>query len=163
VTRPGSDELQPRDVEILRTLVRVRYLFSREIIRTFFTCARVARRRIEKLSDRDLIRPHAKGLPAGSYRAWRITTDGVEALENARPDEPIPDGFVERVADGSLFQYEHHQGLARIYCDLVAPDWKAAQEPHAAGRTRRWSHELRRRADRIRWRAMATWSSPSRC
>jgi hypothetical protein len=145
--------LHPRDIEILRTLVRVRYLFTREIIRTFFTCPRVARRRIEKLSDRDLIRPHAKGLPAGSYRAWRITIDGVEALENACPDEPIPDGFVERVADGSLFQCEHHQGLARIYCDLVAPDWNQLKEPHVAARTRRWSHELRRRADRMRWRS----------
>ncbi len=60
---PSPARLEMRDLEILRALLRVRYLTTRQINGAFFSCPRVGRRRIHRLSDYDLIRPHAKGLP----------------------------------------------------------------------------------------------------
>ena len=55
-----STKLELRDLEILRALLRVRSLTGRQLNAAFFTCPRVGRRRIHRLSEYDLIRPHAK-------------------------------------------------------------------------------------------------------
>ena len=47
--------LELRDQEILRALLRVRYLTTRQLGGAFFSCPRVARRRIHRLSEYDLI------------------------------------------------------------------------------------------------------------
>src|SRR5215475_13826852 len=101
-------KLETRDVEILRALLRVRYLTSRQLNAAFFSCPRVGRRRIQRLSEHDLIRPHTKGLPPElRYTAWRLTARGLDAVVHEFPDEPVPDGLLDRVASGSL-HYAHH-------------------------------------------------------
>ena len=53
--------LELRDLEILRALVRVRYLTTRQLHGPFFGHLRVLRRRMQALSERGLIRRHERG------------------------------------------------------------------------------------------------------
>ncbi len=62
----AANKLELRDLEILRALLRVRYLTTRQIVGAFFSCPRVGRRRVHRLSEYDLIRPHAKACPKRS-------------------------------------------------------------------------------------------------
>src|SRR5690242_6614760 len=118
-----SYDLESRDFEILRTLLRCRFLTSREINGAFFPCPKVGRRRLHKLSDRDYIKPHSKGLPPrSSYSAWRLTSKGLQAAERNFPDDPFPDGLIERLSDQSLYNLEHREAISRIYLKLVAPE-----------------------------------------
>jgi hypothetical protein len=146
-------ELELRDQEVLRTLCRVQFLTTREIGGAFFASARVARRRLHKLSEWDYIKPHTKGIPPRScYSAWRLTTRGVEAVETAFPNERIPDGLVERLSEQSLYNLEHREAIARIYLDLITKGYPSEAEgtPHATCRKR--AAELRARAELIEWR-----------
>ena len=54
------DYLQRRDLEILRTLGRTRYLTTKEIVAGFFATPQVGRRRVRRLSALDLIAAHRK-------------------------------------------------------------------------------------------------------
>jgi len=140
-----------RDLEILRALLRVRYLTTRQINGAFFSCPRVGRRRSHRLSDYDLIRPHAKGLPAVlRYTAWRLTSRGLDEVASAFPDEPIPEGLVDRVTAGSLHHALHREALADLYLHLVVPD-RAKLSERDLGAHRRWAAEMRNRAGRITW------------
>jgi Replication-relaxation len=144
-------KLEPRDHEILRALLRVRYLTTRQIGGAFFSCPRVARRRIHRLSEYDLIRPHTKGMPdALRYTAWRLTRRGLDALAHAFPDEPVPDGLIDRVASGSLHHALHREALADLYLGLVVPDRAGFANGDLSGH-RRWVAEMRRRADALTW------------
>jgi hypothetical protein len=119
----AQSEIQPRDIELLRTLARLRYVTSREINRTFFSHDRPARRRLEKLSARDYIAPHSKGLaPRCSYSAWRLTARGLSVVERHYPLEPVPDGLVERLMEASLQDLEHREALSRVYLELIGGD-----------------------------------------
>ncbi len=55
------DCLQRRDLEILRTLARLRYMTTKEIVTGFFATPTVGRRRIRRLSGLDLIASHREG------------------------------------------------------------------------------------------------------
>src|SRR5215470_9586912 len=48
--RMMADYLQRRDLEILRTLARLRYMTTKEIVAGFFATPTVGRRRIRRLS-----------------------------------------------------------------------------------------------------------------
>ena len=112
--------IQPRDLEVLRTLVRLRYVTSRDLIHAFFPAPEIGRRRLRILSASDYIRSHNKGLPPRSpYCAWRITSRGIDLVARELPHEHIPDGLAERVAEGSLYNLEHHEAICRVYFDLV--------------------------------------------
>jgi hypothetical protein len=146
---PRSLEL--RDQEILRTLLRVRYLTTRQIKGAFFSCPRVGRRRIHRLSDFDLIRPHTKGLPAAfRYTAWRLTSRGLDEVARAFPDEPIPDWLIDRVSAGSLHHAAHREALAELYLHLVVPSRTGLPE-RDLGAHRRWAANMRNRAGSITW------------
>jgi hypothetical protein len=143
--------LELRDQEILRALLRVRYLTTRQLGGAFFSCPRVARRRIHRLSEYDLLRPHMKGLPEVlRYRAWRLTPRGLDAVTHAFPDEPVPDGLIDRVATGSLHHPHHREALADLYLGLVVPARAQLSETDRAGH-RRWAAEMRSRADAVTW------------
>ncbi len=143
--------LELRDLEILRALLRVRYLTTRQINAFFFSCPRIGRRRIQRLSELDLIRPHTKGMPeALHYSAWRLTSRGVDEVARAFPDEPVRDGLVDRVASGSLHHALHREALAELYLHLVVPQLASTAE-RDLGAHRRWGAELRRRASAISW------------
>jgi hypothetical protein len=143
--------LELRDVEILRALLRVRYLTTRQINNAFFSCPRVGRRRIHRLSDLDLIRPHTKGLPAAlHYTAWRLTSRGLDELSRALPDELVPDGLVDRVTAGSLHHALHREALAELYLHLIVPS-RASLPERDLGAHRRWAADLRNRAGSITW------------
>jgi hypothetical protein len=115
------DSLQRRDLEILRTVGRLRYVTTREIAATFFATADLGRRRLRHLSQLDLIATHRKGVPDRlSFQAWRLTTRGLDVVAEAFPEEPFPDGLVERLADGSLYNLEHRGALNQLYLALVA-------------------------------------------
>src|SRR5262249_31071939 len=143
--------LEVRDLEILRALVRVRYLTNRQIINTFFSCPRVGRPRLHRRRELDLIRPHAKGVSELlRYTAWRIPSRGLEQVAHALPDEPIPDGLLDRVANGSLHNIEHREAIADLYLRLVVPDRTQLAEADRAAH-RRWAAEMRGRAAALTW------------
>jgi hypothetical protein len=149
VAAPFRPEL--RDLEILRALLRVRYLTTRQITGAFFTCPRVGRRRVHRLSEYDLIRPHTKGTgEVLRYTAWRLTTHGLDAVAHAFPDEPIPDGLIDRVSTGSLKNTHHREALAELYLGLTVPDHGATSERDLNSH-RRWVADARARATAIAW------------
>jgi hypothetical protein len=144
-------KLETRDVEMLRALLRVRYLTSRQLNRAFFSCPRVGRRRIQRLSEHDLIRPHTKGLaPVLRYSAWRLTARGLDAVVHEFPDEPVPDGFLDRVTSGSLHNAQHREALGDLYLGATVPSHANVAE-RDVGAHRRWATELRARASSITW------------
>lgn len=148
----ATSELHVRDLEILRTLARVRYLTTRQVATFFFACPRVARRRLQRLSERDLIAPHRKGIPSMTpYSAWRLTTRGLAITARAFPEEHLSDRLVERVTHGSLHNLEHRDALARLYLDLVAP--VRPDDRQTPGDMRRWAKDVRARAAAIRWQS----------
>jgi hypothetical protein len=146
-------DLELRDREILRTLLRVRFLTTREINGAFFACPRVGRRRLHKLSERDYVKPHSKGLPARCpYSAWRLTTKGLDAVGRIFPDDPVPDGLLERLGEQSLYNLEHREAIARIYLSLIVGTEEAVKDetPHAA--TRKRIARIQGRAGQLVWR-----------
>ncbi len=149
----AAPRLELRDLEILRALLRVRYLTTRSINNAFFSCPRIGRRRIHRLSEYDLIRSHTKGLPAElHYRAWRLTTRGLDAVGHAFPDEPIPDGFVDRASSGSLHHALHREALSDLYLAFTVPARVSMSERDLKAH-RRWIIDARRRANAITWAA----------
>jgi hypothetical protein len=147
----GPLKLELRDLEILRALLRVRYLTSRQINNAFFSAPRAGRRRIQRLSELDLIRPHAKGMAEVlRYTAWRLTSRGLDAVSHAFPDEPVPDGLVDRVSTGSLHNALHREALADLYLQLTVPPLPKGSDDEL-GAHRRWVAEMRARASSITW------------
>lgn len=145
--------LQRRDLEILRTLVRLRYVATRELLTTFFASPWVERRRLRRLSALDLITPHRKGIEERQPQfAWRLTPRGLEAVAEAFPDEPIPDGLAERLADGSLYNIAHRAGLTRLYLALLARRAGPMPEEDAAS--------ARTVIDALRLRGSQFWWQP---
>jgi hypothetical protein len=143
--------LEIRDLEILRALVRVRYLTTRQLNNAFFSCPRVGRRRIHRLSDFDLVRPHTKGLPPQlHYTAWRVSSRGLDEVLRAFPDEQCPDGLVDRLTAGSLHHVHHREAIAELYLHLVVPDRSRLSEGDL-GAHRRWAADMRARAGSITW------------
>src|SRR5262249_8455482 len=128
-----------------------RYLTTRSINNTFFSCPRVGRRRIHRLSEYDLIRPHTKGQPPEyKYTAWRSTSRGLDAVAHAFPDEPIPDGLIDRVSTGSLHHAAPREALADLYLPLPVPDPRSLPERDLTAH-RRWVADMRARAGSITW------------
>jgi hypothetical protein len=125
--------LELRDVEILRALLRVRYLTTRQIKAAFFSCPRVGRRRVHRLSEYDLIRPHTKGLPEVlRYTAWRLTGRGLEVVAAAFPDGAVGGGRArkrnERGVSGSMALRGRPWALrwppnGRPSCSWAGPTW----------------------------------------
>src|SRR5262249_38700098 len=153
LTMAANTKLELRDLEILRALLRVRYLTTRQINGAFFSCPRVGRRRIHRLSELDLIRQHAKGLSELlRYTAWRLTARGLDAVAEAFPDEPVPDGIIDRVATGSVRNAQHPEPIADLYVGLTVPNRRSLAE-NDRGAHRRWAAEIRTRADSITWQA----------
>ena len=148
---PAQTKLELRDLEILRAVLRVRYLTTRQINGAFFSCPRVGRRRIHRLSEYDLIRPHTKGTDQVlKYTAWRLTARGLDAVAHEFPDEQSPDGLVDRVATGSLKHALHREALADLYLGFAIPSCDNLSERDLAAH-RRWVAEMRARADSITW------------
>jgi hypothetical protein len=149
----GALGLELRDLEILRALLRLRYLPTRQIVGAFFACPRDGRRRIQLLSGRDLIRPHTKGIEEQlGYSVWRLTRAGLDAVLAEFPDEPVGDGFLERAAEGRLFALYHREAIADLYLRVVAQEPPRASKD-VSGRTacRKWMSQVRQRASHISW------------
>lgn len=143
-----------RDLEILRTLARLRYVTTRELNAVFFGSDRNGRRRLQSLHEVDLIRPHARGLPPRSqYSAWRLTLDGVRLVSEAFPDELLPPRLGERLAAAHLGQIEHREAVSRIYLELVAGEAERPDEDADPAAVRARSTWLRERASQVWWQA----------
>ena len=136
-----GQSITSRDVEILRTLLRLQLVNTTSLQEIFFPQLRVARRRLSILRDRGLIAMHGKGLPgpmASGARYWRLTRRGVETVAHVLPTEPIPNHHVERVAKMSLRAFEHRDMINAVYLGVVGD----------------WDHEIsevRRRASSFQW------------
>src|SRR5262245_42589301 len=77
----GRFELETSDYEILRTMARLHFLTSAEVIGTFFTSEFAGYRRLRKLAGLNLVKRHTKGAPPRSnYCAWRLSGAGIEAV-----------------------------------------------------------------------------------
>src|SRR5579859_3734426 len=113
-----------RDLEILRTLVRVQFATSPELVSAFFSSDKVGLRRLSKLEKLELITRHTKGAPKEEpgYFAWRLTKTGVSAVARAFPREPIGEAFDERVAERSLGDAYQREALTRLYLQLICGD-----------------------------------------
>jgi hypothetical protein len=162
------DRIQQRDLEILRTLHRLRFATTREL-GVFFPSPSAARRRMAHLSEMNLIRTHAKGVdPLFRYQAWRLSAEGAEVLMSAFPDEPLADGLLERLPDMPLLNIPHREAVSRIYLRLL--ERAAGPAPHEqdmrAVTTR--IAALRARAFDLWWQPdgdvqlrMRNWDAPS--
>jgi hypothetical protein len=113
--------LELRDLEILRTILRLRFVPTRLLNPAFFSSERNGRRRLQRLSDRDLIRPHQKGVEWMGYSAWRITSRGLDTIVDAFPDEPVVDGVMEKINQTQLRNLFHQEALSNLYLRLVIP------------------------------------------
>src|SRR5262245_47653751 len=113
-----------RDLEILRTVARLKYVTSRELRNAFFSYEDAGRKRLKILSGQDLIRPHRKGLPGhlSYYSVWRLSARGLRAVRREFPKEEIPDGVIERAAERSLYNIEHRERTSAVYLDLISSD-----------------------------------------
>jgi hypothetical protein len=140
--KPRSRNIGIRDLEILRTVARLRYVTSRELRSTFFSCDDFGRKRLKILSGQDLLRPHTRGIPKEhTYSVWRSTLRGVRLLRRAFPDEPLDEQMVARAAANSLHAIQHREDLSRVYLDLLG---RGARKDAAL---------MRQRANQITWRA----------
>jgi hypothetical protein len=120
---------RPRDLEILRTLCRLRHVTGRELRAAFFGSDDPGRKRLKLLSSRMVIAPHSKGLPpATNYRAWRLTARGLDLVSRQWPWEPTPDGLVERAAKASLYNLYHREAINSVYLDYL----RGSAEPNSA-------------------------------
>jgi hypothetical protein len=145
--------IEPRDLEILRSLVRLRYVPTRLLNKAFFSHERVGRRRLQKLAERGYIKLHMKGVPPRDPTgAWRITRDGLGAVIDAFPDERIPTNLIERVTEGSLRSLYEREPASQLYLDVVVPAPDPLVEGPRIMRCRQWALEVRRRASAITWR-----------
>ena len=106
--------LEARDWEILRTLLRLRYMTTRELAGAFFTSDDLARRRLRKLSGWDLIRSHRKGLVEAVRYPWRLTSHGIDRVVAEFPGELIPDGLADRLSDGNPINVDHREAIAPV-------------------------------------------------
>jgi hypothetical protein len=144
--------LQTRDIEIFRALARLEYLTTRELGNTFFLTPRRARRRLQRLSELNYIAPHRKGLdPLSTYSAWRLTERGVAELMGAVPSEPVPAGFVQRVAEGSLLHLYHREALAGLYLGLITFGVGAPADDNDVASIRARTAQLRGLAEQFDW------------
>ncbi len=141
--------VQLRDFEILRTLARLRFVTTRELVSVFFSSSSVGRRRLSILSEYGWITPHTKGLtdPWG-FRAWRLTPEGIETMAHAFRDEVLPDGLADRLISTSLFNIQHRMELNRLY-------FRVLSDASVAGGTAEdrdgFLGTLRSRADTLSW------------
>src|SRR5262245_55023436 len=126
-----------RDHEILRTLARLRFVTTAELIRAFFGAPQVGRRRLAKLRDRNLIRPHTKGLPPRvQYSAWRLTAPGIDAVREAFPSEILPEGLDEQLTWTSLYNIEHREAVSDVYFRFLLGGCASEDDPDGAARAR---------------------------
>jgi hypothetical protein len=146
------DRLEVRDLEVLRTLARLRYVPKQQLRQAFFPSDDSARKRLKKLAALDLIRTHTKGLPERlGYFAWRLAPLGIETIGVAFPDEPVPEGLADSLAEGSLLNLHHREALQRLYLDFVAgPTDPVPAEVARAAVTER-AARVRARAAQIFW------------
>src|SRR5262249_40860207 len=152
--RMMADYLQRRDLEILRTLARLRYMTTKEIVAGFFATPTVGRRRIRRLSGLDLVATHRKGVsPELQYYAWRLTPRGLDVVAEAFPDEPLPAGLAERLAEGSLRNIEHRQQLSRLYLGFLGGETGPMPQEANVASMRAVVDSLRERASQVFWRA----------
>jgi hypothetical protein len=148
----GRFELETRDYEILRTLARLHFVTSAEVIGTFFTSEFAGYRRLRKLAGLNLVKRHTKGAPPRSnYCAWRLSGAGIEAVARAFPDEPIPDGLEDKLARQSLYNLEHREAVSRLYLDVIRGDERP--QGSSCAEVRAWIARLRNRAGRFNWRS----------
>jgi hypothetical protein len=142
---------QLRDVEILRTLGRLRYVRTADLTKAFFSSDPVCRRRLRHLKGLGLIQLHSKGVPTHlPVRAWRLSPEGVRVLSQLCPDEKLPDGLVERLAAGRLYHLDHREALTRIYLDLISGREEAVDEADP-GAVQERALRMRRRAEQLGW------------
>jgi hypothetical protein len=144
-----TQSLELRDLEMLRTILRLRFVPTRLLNAAFFSDNRNCRRRLQRLSDRDLIRPHSKGVERSGYTAWRLTARGRDQIVESFPDEPILDDGIERAAEMRLRLLFHHEALCELYLRLVAPEIPKGDSATKPAACRKWSSWVRRRADYI--------------
>jgi hypothetical protein len=125
---------RPRDLEILRTLCRLRHVTGRELRTAFFGSDDPGRKRLKVLSGRMVIAPHSKGLPpATNYRTWRLTGRGLDLVSRTWPWEPVPDGLVDRAKKASLYNLYHREAINAVYLDYLrgSATQNSAADPEA--------------------------------
>lgn len=140
-----SKRLTVRDVEILRTLLRLQVATTAQLQRAFFTQARLARRRLQVLRERGYIAVHGRGA-RGPYAEhggtwWRLTADGVQMVACTYPSEPMPDNAVHRAARASLRNFEHREAIGDLYFGLITDRHKEPAEIAARASALMWHGE----------------------
>ena len=118
----GRVKLTIRDLEILRTLMRVHLARTRSLQWVFFPNMGVARRRLRALRDYGLITTHARGLPgplsAGGHY-WRLTPHGLDVVIQTFRDEYEPENLITRTKRASLRYFEHRDEVTDTYMRLI--------------------------------------------
>lgn len=148
----SREPLERRDLEVLRTLLRLRYAMTSELQTALFPSDRVARRRLQHLQALGLVVAHTRGFPKEvAIRAWRLTEAGIRTVSVCFPEEPLPPGLGENLARGSLLNLEHRQGLNRIYLRLLVGDRALPREGIDRSVASAFATRLRERAAQFSW------------
>jgi len=157
--------LQVRDSELLRTLARLHYVSTRELVGSFFPSTDVARRRLRRLSELGLIRSQSRSVAESvTYQAWRLTPSGVEVVASCFPSEGGLDGLVERLTNGRLLvNLMHHETVGRLYFALLRAGETAPPREADRNAVDAYWRRLRGRAAALRWATdgtvMLRWQS----
>jgi hypothetical protein len=141
-----------RDLELFRTLLRLRYLSTALIAKYFFPNDRIARRRLDHLRLGGFLRRHEKGLYGwDGMRYWRVTSRAIDCLAEAYQAEPVANRIMDRLRDGSLSNQWEREELAQVYLTVVTRPPEPAADTRKAAACFRWSAQIRGRADQIHW------------
>ncbi len=150
----ASFQLEPRELEILRTLARLHFMTAWEIAEVFFSQECTVKARLRRLASRGLIRRHALGVPASfRYSAWRLSATGIKAVLDEFPDEAIAADLDERLARKGLVHLEHRRSISRVYLDLLRGGAGELLEDSSTCTVAGWIDMLRKRAAQVRWQA----------
>ena len=146
--------MQQRDLEMLRTLARLQFVSSVELVNAFFPSPKAGLRRLKKLGDLELIARHTKGATLEHFFAWRLTKRGIAALVREYPNEPIQEGFDERLTGLNLGDGYDRGVFNELYlalvCDRRGPAEMGSSSP-GWQELRKWTAAVRLRASAIEW------------
>ena len=114
--------MDKKDLEILKTIYRVRVARVDQVESVLFTSRRTAQRRFARLRERGLIIKHEKGLSlngtANGPKHYRLTKAGVELLVKESPQDDYLAPRHKTSHRLSLRNHEHHDGLVALYINL---------------------------------------------
>jgi hypothetical protein len=135
---------------------RLQHVSARELNEAFFSAAKNGWRRIAELTGLNLIKNSRAPIPGRAYSTYSLTSYGLDRLLREFPDEPVMDGFFDRIRNQALVFTEHRESMSALYLSLIRGEGDAEADCNREA-IRLWMAEVRQRASQIRWFADGTF------